>query len=169
MLVSKTRTKPDEQPPSRGLREPGTDLKCGCSRLDSCSAEGGAAPFPSGRVVHGWSHLCGHLRQLALLSNSERSGAASGDRQWDGKLNVRLRGQKRGIEAKTPGCHLRTCQMVCHSGAKVTGWSIIWLKSAFHLGLFFFNPDWNLNLLEDYQEKIFSNLGIMHIWEKKKW
>lgn len=72
-----------------------------------------------------------------------------------GKLSDSPRGREGGWRQRLRAADPYTCQLVCHRQATITDWSIIWLKRAFHLRLFFFNPDWNLNLLESYQNFFF--------------
>lgn len=154
MLVSKPHQSLPQTTSEPGFQETGDQFERWLLwTYDSCLVR----PYCLPRwVMEGWSPLCAIclVTSDSWLSLSEQQnvwGQSLGTGSKTGKLSDSPRGQRKGERRRgLRTAYLCTCQLVCHRQAKITGYSIIWLKRVFHLRLFKKNPDWNLNLLESY-------------------
>lgn len=135
-LYLKPPPKPPKQLQSQDLRKLWISLKCGCT--GSKTAVWWGPYFPPRWMM---SPFCAIYTVTYDSCLSFPNFIMFGDSHWGPTLRqgdsvLVPGGRDRGMEVKAQGCGPCTCQLVCHRQAKITDWSIIWLKRAFHWRLF---------------------------------
>lgn len=140
MLVPRAPPKPRKQLQNQDFRDPGIRLKRGCSGSKTASRWGPA--IPSWWVIERWSPFCAICLVTSTAGSLFLIFKMFGDNLWgpavrQGSSVTVPGGREGGLEGALRAVSLCTCQLVCHRQAKITDWSIIWLKRAFHWMLFF--------------------------------